>query len=301
MHHIAWGIVCVILIVFVSGLWAQAQVLTSQNAMLKQQLAASKKPAPATCRTTGTWQANTTSVHDINGRQYLVHTPVGFVQNEYYPIVMFYPGKGATAEAAQAAYGLDVLPAIVIYPHPTLSTDGFMAWQSAPYSSPANDVAFTDAILDKTETDLCVDRTKVYAVGLSNGGGLVSLLSCKLSDRFAAYAVIAGAMYMPDGQCTPPRATPLLNVHGDRDPIVPYGGSVVRRLPAVESWSSKRAALNGCATHTTASQGVTLAITTWNNCKDGAVVESIRVIGGGHAWGDVTNDTIWQFLSRFSR
>lgn len=300
MHHIAWGVVCVILIVCIGGLWTHAQALLSQNAELKRQLAVSKAPTPATCQVIGNWQPNTTTKHAIDNRSYLVHTPAEFTQESYYPVVMFYPGKGATAEAAQAAYGLDALPAIVIYPYPTMSTDGFMSWQGAPYSSPANDVAFTEAILEKTQADLCIDRTKVYAIGLSNGGGLASLLSCKLPERFAAYAVIAGAMYLPDGQCTPPQAKPLLNIHGDRDPIVPYNGSLVRRLPAVESWASKRAALNGCTSHTTANQGVTLAVTTWAGCRDGATVESIRVIGGGHAWGDVTNDTVWKFLSRFS-
>lgn len=301
MHHVAWGIVCIILISCVGGLWTYAQSLATQNMSLRQQLVALRKPAPTTCRVSGSWQANTTTVQDINKREYLVHTPSGFTQDAYYPIVLMYPGKGATAEAAQAAYGLDALPAIVIYPHPTISTDGFMAWQGAPYSSQSDDVAFTGAILKKTESDLCVDRTRVYAVGMSNGGGFASLLACKLADKFAAYATISGAMYEPYNDCTPPRPTPLLSVHGDLDPIVPYRGSIVRRLPAVETWASKRAAMNGCTVQTTQNQGITLAVTTWSGCKDNATVESIRVIGGGHAWGDVTNDTIWQFLSRFSR
>ena len=301
MHHVAWGIVCVGLIACMGGLWVYAQSLASQNTQLKQQLAAYNQPEPTTCRVTGSWRSNTTSKHDINGRGYLIHTPTNFVPENYYPVVMFYPGKGATAEAAQAAYALDSLPAIMIYPYPTTSTDGFPAWQGAPYSSSADDVAFTDAIIEQTQADLCVDRTKIYAVGMSNGGGFAAILSCKLSDRFAAYATISGAMYEPYSDCTPPQPTPILSIHGDSDPIVPYAGSLLRRLPAVSEWSAERAMLNDCKASTTANQGITLAITTWTGCKDEATIQSIRVIGGGHAWGDVTNDTIWQFLSRFSR
>ncbi len=300
--HVAWAVVCALLIATAMALWIQAQSLASQNASLKKQLAATAVPRaePVTCRAGAAWQPGATTVHSVAGRQYLVHTPADFDNEKYYPLLLFYPGKGATPQMIQNAYGLDALPVIVAYPYPTTSTDGFPSWQGAPYSSGSDDVAFTQAVIDKTQDDLCIDRTKMYAAGMSNGGGFVSLLSCRMADQLAGFVVIAGAMYAPHDDCVPSRATPLLSVHGDKDASVPYAGSAIRRLPAIESWSAKRAQLNGCSARETSSQGLALEITTWSGCRDGAVVQSVRVVGGIHAWGDVTNDTIWNFLSRFS-
>lgn len=300
MHHYAWSVVCLFLILSMAGLWVHAQSLDSKVQKLESALAESKKPAPSTCKIYGDWHTESTKLITIGDRQLTIHTPKDFQKDVYYPVIMVYPGKGSTAQAAQVSFGLDSLPAIVVYPHPTLSTDGTWAWQGAPYSSKANDISFTAAALDKLQSDLCIDRTKIYAVGMSNGGGFASLLSCKLSDRFAAYAVIAGAMYAPAGDCKPPRPTPLIVVHGDQDATVPYEGSLKRRLPPIDSWVSQRAASNGCKTPVTINNGVGSVVTTWNQCSNNAVVQSIKVVGGRHAWGEVTNDTIWQFLSRIS-
>jgi polyhydroxybutyrate depolymerase len=304
VHHFAWGILCIILVGVIISLLTYAQTLDSSNASLRKQLLALQSPQ-TTCKVNGDWAANMTKKLAISSpkgsREYFVHTPASFADAKYLPLLMFYPGRGASAEAAEQAYGLDKLPAIVVYPSPTMGAGGMLAWEGAPYSSGSDDIGFTTAILDEMQSQLCVDRTKVYAAGMSNGGGFTSLLSCKLSDRFAAYAVVAGALYYPDGQCTPPRPTPIINIHGDSDPTVPYEGSSLRNLPPVDSWTAMRAAQNGCSSPTTTYLNATAVATIWNNCRDGAVVESVRIQGGHHAWGQLPNDQLWQFLSRFSR
>lgn len=301
MHHLAWSVVCGLLLMCIGALLIHAQILDSRAASLEQQLIAAKRPAPSTCRVDDKWQPNTTTVQTVGGRQFLVHTPVLFASNQYYPMTFVYPGKGGSAADAEVAYGLDSLPSIVVYPYPTVGKDGYLAWQGAPYSSGSDDVSFTSAIIDELQSELCIDRTKIYAIGMSNGGGFVSLLSCKLPEKFAAYAVVAGAMYSPGGQCKPPQPTPMLSIHGDKDPSVPYNGSPLRNLPAIDSWSAQRAAMNGCKSPITAAgNNINTVTTVWNDCKNNATVQNIRVKGGGHVWGDVTNDAIWQFLSRYS-
>ncbi len=300
MHQLGWAVVCLILLVSVGGLWVHAQTLQNKVNELDKQLIASKRPAPNTCKVKGEWNSGMTKRMEIDKRSYLVHVPQNFLSYEYYPLVMFYPGKGATAEAAEAAYGLDALPAIVVYPSPTMGKDGFWAWQGAPYSSGSDDVDFTTDILDRLQGELCIDRTKTYAAGFSNGGGFVSLLSCKAPDRFAAYAVIAGAMYSPDGGCKPSRPAPLISIHGDSDPVVPYTGSIARGLPLIDSWSSLRAETNGCSSKNSFSGGQNVYVTVWNGCNNNATVQNVRIQGGGHTWGQRTNEMLWQFLSKFS-
>lgn len=299
MHHYAWGVVCFLLLLSMGGLWVHAQSLDNKVHSLQKELADTKHPVATTCKLNGSWTAATTRVLSVSNRQFGVHLPKDFSDQHYYPVVMLYPGKGASPQVAEVAFGTNSFPAIVVYPYPTISTDGVYAWQGAPYSSKANDVQFTADILDKLQSELCVDRTKIYAVGMSNGGGFASLLSCKLSDRFAAYAVVAGAMYAPAGQCKPPRPTPLINVHGDNDTIVPYGGSLTRHLPNIDSWVATRADYNGCKAPTTIND-VQTVVTTWHQCDKNATVQNVRIVGGGHGWGGITNDALWQFLSQFS-
>ncbi len=303
MHHVGWGVVCLLLVAVMFGIWSYAQSLSSKNVVLEQRLA-SAIASKSTCKVVGQWQKGVTKQQSIatpsGSRDFLVHVPDNFAANQYYPLMLFYPGKGASASAAKAAYGLDNLPAIVVYPFPTEGKDGFLAWEGAPYSSGADDVSFTAAILDKVQSDLCIDRTRVYAAGMSNGGGFASLLSCKLPDRFAAYAIVSGAFYSPDGDCVPPRPAPLISIHGDNDPIVPYGGSIIRKLPPIEAWTAKRASIDGCKRPTTTYPNVNTITTIWDSCNGGAVVQNIRIQGGVHQWGQISNDLLWQFLSRFS-
>lgn len=149
----------------------------------------------------GSWKPNSTTVLSALGRNYRVHLPAAFDSSTYYPLVMFYAGKGGTAEGIEYTFGTDSLPVIAVYPQSTPSTDGSLAWESAPYSSRADDVAFTTTILDQLQVKLCVDKTRIYAAGFSNGGGFASLLSCKLSERIAAIAIVSGAMYAPASDC----------------------------------------------------------------------------------------------------
>ena len=304
MHHIAWAILCILLIIMTTSLWTSIQSLQRANGDLRSQLAAAKMPIQRTCKVQGEWRAGETkrlsAATTTGDRHYLVHLPTNFTDSTYYPVLLFYPGKGASAEAGEMAFGLDALPAIVIYPYPTTGTDGANSWQGAPYSSGVDDVAFTNSILDQVETDLCIDRTKVYAAGLSNGGGFASLLSCRLSDRIAAYAIVSGAVYYPSGECKPPRSVPLVTIHGDADPIVPFNGSVTRKLPPIYTWTAMRAQMNQCQKLQVTYPNTATTATTWSDCKDKAVVQSVNIRGGGHVWGQVSNDYLWQFLSRFS-
>ena len=84
----------------------------------------------------------------------------------------------------------------------------------------ADDVGFTEALLDRVEADLCVDRTRIYAMGFSNGGMFVSTLACELNDRIAAVASVAGVHLLPD--CAG-RPMPIIATHGTSDPLVPFG------------------------------------------------------------------------------
>lgn len=303
-NHILWGVVCLGLVLFAAAMWQNIQSLRQENDTLKQKVSvlSSRK---ATCTARDTWtpgDVETFQTITSNGlRQYAIQLPKKFDKNAYYPLIIHYPGKGANASSGAQQAQLEVLPAIIAYPFPSIGKDGYTAWQGAPYSSGVDDIGFTVAILDKIQSQFCIDRDRIYATGMSNGGGMVSLLSCRLSDRFAAFGIVSGAMYYPDGACSPEHPTPLISLHGDNDPNVPYLGSSKRKLPSINTWANERAKDNQCSMRPKNSNIGAFAIaTTWTGCKNNATVESILMRDGGHYWYPETTQLLWQFMSKYS-
>src|SRR5260370_34025362 len=85
------------------------------------------------------------------------------------------------------------------------------------------DVALTNAIIVDLEQTLCIDRTRVYSTGISNGAGMTALLGCRIPNRLAAIAPGSGVNLVAGG----PKGTPpgsVLAVHGDAEPVVGDGG-----------------------------------------------------------------------------
>ena len=59
-------------------------------------------------------------------------------------------------------------------------------------NSNGQDLAFTDDMVELIQGDLCVDNTRVFALGFSYGGSMSYALACARSDVFRAVAVYAG-------------------------------------------------------------------------------------------------------------
>ncbi|TKA75674.1 hypothetical protein B0A49_06582 [Cryomyces minteri] len=110
-------------------------------------------------------------------------------------------------------------------------------WTGDPTAPPlrkVNDIGFTADLLDHIESRYCIDRSRIYATGFSNGGGLVGLLACNdaLAHRIAAFAASSGAYYKDEalneplfGDCQADRVpTPFLEFHGSKDPVIHYDG-----------------------------------------------------------------------------
>lgn len=242
------------------------------------------------CNTRPTWGSASSKRFDISAadgkRSYYVHLPNGYTSSTRYPVIFAFTGKNMKVSLLERISGLSSLPAIIVYPQALRAPNKPYAWQGAPYSPRANDVQFVDQIIDQIEQRLCVDSARIYSVGISNGGGMSWLLSCRLSDRIAAFAMLAGAFYLPEQQCTPDRPAPLLNIHGVKDPTVPYAGSKRKKLPPINKWIRARVAYNQCAdtarfiimpTHN-------IRITTWTDCPDDAIVQNIELFKAHHEW-----------------
>ena len=111
---------------------------------------------------------------------------------------------------------------IVVYP------EGYhMAWEGPRYARKGvDDLAFTMDLLAHVEVEYCIDESRVYASGKSNGAGLVDILACsEEGNAFAAFAMASPALYRDHNfeDCRRKRA--ILESHGDADLLVSYHGN----------------------------------------------------------------------------
>src|SRR3954452_24408088 len=140
-----------------------------------------------------------------------------------------------------------------------------------------DDLPRVSAALDRAEESTCIDASRVYAAGVSNGGGFVARLACEMSDRIAAVVSIAGS-YKTLDPCRADRPVSVLEIHGTDDKVVPYAQSAPGFIAA---WARR----DHCGTtvaRTTPRRGVTHLA--YRGCPDGVAVEHLRLAGTGHGW-----------------
>jgi poly(3-hydroxybutyrate) depolymerase len=85
-----------------------------------------------------------------------------------------------------------------------------------------DDYAFVHALLNEVEASFCIDTTREYATGCSNGGMMAYGLGANVAHRFAAVAPQCGSFHngfldSPD----PTLGMPLMDVRGDADTRAP--------------------------------------------------------------------------------
>jgi polyhydroxybutyrate depolymerase len=241
------------------------------------------------------------------------------------PLVVMLHGGFGTGTQAERSYHwdseADAGHFLVAYP------DGLMrAWNAGgccgePQHANTDDVGFLTAMVGAIEHEIPIDRTRIYATGMSNGAMMALRLGCQ-TDTFAAIAPVAGTLLT---DCSGAQPTSVLQIHGVADERVPYNGGPGKAFssdgtarvngPPVESVNATWRGIDGCGQpHSTTAGDVT---TETADCAGGRTVELISVAGAGHQWpgGDPSplaerfgkmpppstalnaTDTIWQFFS----
>ncbi len=179
---------------------------------------------------------------------------------------------------------------IVVYPS---GSDVPKIWHVDRGAGLTRDVTFIAALIDTLEAAYNIDPTRIYANGLSAGGGMAFVLSRTLSDRIAAVGLVAAAQPMDWSWCTDQRPVPVIAFHGAADPIVPYQGGplgnpfnpVTVMFRAVRDWVAGWARRNRCGTKPVES-GVAPDVTRieYTRCAGDATVVLYTIQGGGHSW-----------------
>jgi polyhydroxybutyrate depolymerase len=260
-------------------------------------------------------------------RAYWVHVPPGYDATKPTPVVLILHSALMNGPAMAKFCGMneksDQAGFIAVYPNGTGTTPFFKYWNAGGVKvCDCDDVGFIAQVLDDLGSVVHVDRKRVYAAGMSNGGMMCYRLAAELSDRIAAVASVAGSLALDE--CRPVRPVPVLHIHGTKDGLVLYDGPD-ERTPANLKFHSVAdtvriwAELNGCPAEPAVDlmppvkDRVPIRRAVYGPGKDGAEVILYSVEGGGHTWpgrdpelfflGKTTknvsaNDLIWEFFQK---
>ncbi len=242
-------------------------------------------------------------------RVYRVYAPDDLDPAELVPLVFVLHGGGGDARGAEqiTQSGFNRLADrdhfIVVYPEGLDKhwIDGRAA-NANETRGPDDDVAFFAALIDQIAADYPIDRRRVYATGISNGGIMSYRLACDLSDQIAAIAAVTANLWEGyEATCTPLRPIPVLILNGTDDPLIKWDGGPIRMLGRDTNRGNFRSTDDTVAywlanNHCTGEPEITelpdldpddhtrVTHTRYTSCDAGSVVELYTITGGGHTW-----------------
>jgi polyhydroxybutyrate depolymerase len=241
-------------------------------------------------------------IHRANGevltngkkRTYLLHVPKTYQSGRPTPLVICLHGFAEwPAHLMRLSHWnqlADEFGFLVVYP----SGSSFpLRWHCNGRLNKADqaegDVQFISDLIDQLKKDYKIDEARVYANGLSNGGGMSFLLACRLSERIAAVGGVGGAYLQPWTEYKPTRPVPAIIFHGTADPLVPFhggpSGTFTIPFPDIPQWVRSLAEHHGCQPIPTQlpSSGSVSGLRYAGGASKAEVV-FYMVTGGGHTW-----------------
>ncbi|MBC3185604.1 feruloyl esterase [Corynebacterium sp. zg-331] len=215
-------------------------------------------------------------------RSLILAMPTEPAPDKGYPVLFMFHGWQENAALMQEYARMDDAQAILIYP------DGLTrAWGGGPYAQTnenRGDEALVRDIMGRLEATYPIDRERVFAAGMSNGGGFATLLGCRVDDVIRGVASVSSANYngIRDGCSESP--LPILAIHGTADQVMQYDGGTRHgtRYYSVDEAREADVVRNKCREPITKPVGETIERTVWQGCD--APTEFYTVYGGVHIW-----------------
>jgi polyhydroxybutyrate depolymerase len=214
-------------------------------------------------------------------RSYTLRLPVAYTATRAWPLVLaLHPNGGAgigywdgTARPLR-----QVLRdrAVLVLPL-ARGTQGNWDWRG---DLPA-DLAYFDALLRRLEGGLCLDQSRIFAMGFSGGGSFSGVLGCARRD-IRAIAVGGAVTYFDPATCVGSPAAWVTIGMGDL-------------IPARETFRDFWWMRNRCQAGTTP---VPPASCVAYGCPAGAPVHYCRH-PGGHEWPEFGTEAAWAFFAQF--
>jgi poly(3-hydroxybutyrate) depolymerase len=243
-----------------------------------------------------------------------VKTPQNLNSSSSYPIVFFFHGAGGSGENFLYNNNIGELinseEFIGIFPngHSNEGSNGGF-WNLGSEPTTANDVEFVDLIIDQLATFSLIDTSKAYAIGFSNGSGMVNLLG-KSTSHFNAIAPLFSQQIISIGDLTSTKAISVFQVNGDVDGIIPLNGGVSSVGTFMSAQNSALNWANHFNCNSTAAQEeltweqTVLSSFTYSNCDNSHEIKYLIALNTDHGFSDeqterVAYTQIWEFFKNY--
>ena len=252
--------------------------------------------------------------HDNLDRFYYVYTPSNLDPNESIPVLFAFHGYGGSAirHLNYTNYFpiADSENFIVIYPQGATTATLSTHWNVGGWTSKStiDDLDFVDTVISLLKDKIQIDETRIYSSGMSNGGYMGYHLACNLSSKFAAIASVTGSMTNDTfNECDPTHPTPILQIHGLLDFIVPYDGNAgSKSIPdVINYWVNYNSCNLDPETLIKYDDYSLVVYETYSNCLNDVNVKLILHPEMGHDWPSTqsyninASSEIWNFVSMF--
>jgi polyhydroxybutyrate depolymerase len=224
------------------------------------------------------------------------------------PLLVFLHGLGGSGEELARALHLtemaDAFGFAYIAPEGVLDRSGRRFWNADPACCNFDDIAVDHIAalstwIGQASAHPRVDARRVYLIGFSNGGFMAHRFACALSSRVEGIFSIAGAFPSDASSCKPDHPVSVVQIHGDRDPIVKFDGGYLfadtrrPRIPSAQQSVAAWAKLDGCTGDAAPAgeldldprvAGAETLVSRYAGCS-GRRVELWRIPGGDHSAG----------------
>lgn len=259
-----------------------------------------------------------------------VYRPSDYDPARAYPLVVLLHGYAANGFVQDLFFGtsarVDAEQFLLVVPEGVSDAMGHQYWNAGPCctfgANPPDDVAYLVGVVDDVARTHHVDRTRVYALGHSNGGAMALRLACDAPETFAAVASLAGIAPILESDCAPSSVpVSVLHMHGTADEVVAYDGVTVPTGIVLSTYPSAHEAVRrfasrlGCDTASPPTPGVAFDFDTLlagdetsvetyvDGCAPGSAAELWSIAGGMHVpgIGDPARDRVLAWLFAHAR
>jgi polyhydroxybutyrate depolymerase len=224
------------------------------------------------------------------------------------PLLVFLHGLGGSGAELTSALHLDEMAEAFgfafLAPDGVLDSSGRRFWNASDsccnFDGIAVDhVAMLRRWIAEAGADHRVDPRRVYVVGFSNGGFMAYRAACEFGSLLAGIVSIAGAGPGDTSACHPDKPLSVLQIHGDRDPIVKFDGGHLfadarrPRYPSAQKSLGYWAKFDACDDEATPARvldlnprlpGAETVVWRYAGCS-GRHVELWKIAGGDHTAG----------------
>lgn len=224
----------------------------AQEGTLRERIIQRQQKQPPPQATAGVGQKITkpgdytfTIEHDGLQRSYMIHVPARYDPQQPAPLLVSLHGGGAfmAYQASDENYGQisksDREGFIVAFPNgfSNLSSGKFATWNAgnccgAARDENVDDVGFIRQMIQNLSGQLNIDRQRIFATGMSNGGLVAHRLACEMADTFRAIAPVADTDNTKS--CNPSRPVSVLHIHAKNDDNMPFAGGLGKKSRAAQ-------------------------------------------------------------------